>query len=363
MRPQNQNIPNHKNKSLVDLKGERWEEIPYTEGYYLISNFGRVKALERMVVSRTAPNGRWIKTRIMGQIHSKNVNTYKGDHTDELSVSYCFEGKRVTTSVRRLVYAAFIQPITKEQMEGKFVYPIDGNGLNCKVENLKLGTKSELRLKELKNDRYIPPTEIVSKGYYSKWAKRLNRTKRKKVKKFDAIGKFIAIYPSLTSAAKKNGVSVGCVGLCVQKKLKTLKGFVYRYENDDYKGEYKNWNNGYRKIVQYSIAGKKINSFDKIVEASRQTNVPPQTINRNARKITRQAGGFVWRYEGDTYKGEYSKILHKKEFYQLSLTGEKLNSFTSISEAARQTNSSGEGIRLCLHKKIKTSNKFIWVYP
>lgn len=31
------------NKSLNNLWGERWKEIPYTEGYYLISNYGRVK--------------------------------------------------------------------------------------------------------------------------------------------------------------------------------------------------------------------------------------------------------------------------------------------------------------------------------
>jgi hypothetical protein len=29
------------------MKGEKWKEIPYTEGYYLLSNYGRLKALSR----------------------------------------------------------------------------------------------------------------------------------------------------------------------------------------------------------------------------------------------------------------------------------------------------------------------------
>lgn len=33
----------YQNLTLKDLKGERWEDIPELDGYYRISNFGRIK--------------------------------------------------------------------------------------------------------------------------------------------------------------------------------------------------------------------------------------------------------------------------------------------------------------------------------
>ena len=35
--------------SLEDLKGETWNDIPNYEGYYKISNFGRIKRLKREI--------------------------------------------------------------------------------------------------------------------------------------------------------------------------------------------------------------------------------------------------------------------------------------------------------------------------
>lgn len=82
------NLPVHKNKSLENIKDEEWREIPFTEGYYLVSNLGRVKALERIVYSDTAPLGRRIKEKILSQLVGKNKNNHTGDQTFELSVTY-----------------------------------------------------------------------------------------------------------------------------------------------------------------------------------------------------------------------------------------------------------------------------------
>ncbi len=36
----------YQNLSLQSMKGERWKTVPGLEGYYVISNLGRVKRLE-----------------------------------------------------------------------------------------------------------------------------------------------------------------------------------------------------------------------------------------------------------------------------------------------------------------------------
>lgn len=304
-------IPVYKNKSLKNLQGERWREIPSTEGYYQVSNFGRVKALERIIISPAAPNGRKIKSKILSQYDSKSRNRYKNDYTHGLVVKFSFEGKRFAAMIRRLVYEAFVQPKTKQVMDGMYVCPLDDDGLNNRADNLALFTKRELRIYGLEKDRYQPPGVIVPGEDSRKRALRLNRAKRKRVKKYSPVGKLLATYPSLASAAKRNAVSVGCIGLCVKKKVKLIKGFVYRYEHDIYAGDLKNWQGRCKKIVQYTFKGKRIKSFPSIIEAARLLNIHKGDISRSAKKQTRQAGGFVWRFDGDIYKGEYKEILTK----------------------------------------------------
>jgi hypothetical protein len=234
-------LPIYKNKSLRNLKGEKWKEIPFTEGYYAVSNYGRVKALPRVVFSDTAPKGRKLKERILSQAVGKQHNSYTGDKTFGLVVTFQFEGIKQRQMVRRLVYEAFVAPKSKESLEGKLVYPLDGNGLNCHAHNLGLATRSELRSKELRDQRYLPPVHLLPADYYLKLAVKAGRLKRRKVSKYKPDGTLLATYPSLTKAAEKNKVSIGCVGLCAQKKLKLLKGFVYRYTEQGYSGELKDW--------------------------------------------------------------------------------------------------------------------------
>lgn len=214
--------------------------------------------------------------------------------------------------VRRLVYQAFIQPKTKAVIEGMYVYPLDGDGLNNRASNLSLATKSELRTRDLENDRYQPPGVLVPKENLTKQALKLNRAKRKKVKKYSREGKLLATYPSLAAAARKNHASSGFIGLCVKKKMRLVKGFVYRYEHDTYNGELKTWEGKYKSVVQYSYAGRRIKRFPSIIEAATQLSIHKGDISRSAHRTTRQAGGYVWRFDGDKYAGEYKEILAKR---------------------------------------------------
>jgi hypothetical protein len=169
----------------------------------MVSNYGRVKALERLIMTEASPNGRWLKPKILSQSLNKMKNVYKGDITQLLSVTYTYEGISTKVMVGRLVYKAFIQPLTKENMEGKYVYLLDGNRFNCRQENLGLATKSTLRLMDLQNDRYIPPTDIMPREFYTNQAVKMNKLKKRKVKKYCLDGQLEATYPSLTVAAKK----------------------------------------------------------------------------------------------------------------------------------------------------------------
>lgn len=353
-------IPTHKNKSLKDLKGEQWREIPYTEGYYVVSNLGRVKALERIVYYRTAPNGRRLKERIVSQAVGKIKNHYVGDYTYGAAVRLYVNGTIMNASVRRLVYEMFVLPKAGKAMEGMLVYPLDGNGLNCRADNLRLGTRSELRIRELKNSRYLPPVDLLPKEFFVKNAIAAGRGRRKKINKYTPEGQLAASYPSITSAAKKNKVSIGCVGLCAQKKIKSLKGYIYRYADEGYAGELAGRVGKEKEIIQYSPGGKKLAGYKSINEAARLLKIFAGDISRAAKKRTMQAGGFVWRFAGDRYKGEYKDQLRKRKFAQYSTDGRRLGVYDSISFAATQTDGTYESIRRALKGQTRLSNGYIW---
>ncbi len=352
----------YRNKSLKDLKGEKWEEIPGTEGYYLISNYGRVKGVARYIENINGV-GTWRKAKILSQCIGSNKNHYKNDYRFGTTVTYQVNNQRFVSMVRRLVYQAFIAPTTKESMENQYVYPKDGNGLNSHVSNLGLVTKSEMRKMTLAEDRYIPPAFKIDQEANRKHLLRLNRKKRRSVKQYHLNGKLLRWFPSVTVASRKTGISGSCISASARGNWLQCGGFVWRYDNDNYKGELRDWKGLTKEVIQFTVGGKRLKTYSSIVEASRACGIDSQSIIRSAKKRSKRAGDFVWRYTGDTYcKGDYKNLHLTDKIVQYNLKGKRLGSFDKISDAAKSTNSTYEGIRLVLRKKQKTHNGFIWKY-
>jgi hypothetical protein len=290
-----------KNRDLNNLPDEKWREIPFTEGYYLISNYGRVKSLSRYLEKVFPFTSYWTKEKISRQSCSKSKNHYRNDYTFGMVVSYQFNKQKFRSMVRRLVYEAFIQPISKMSMKGKRVYNKDGNGLNSHVSNLDIATPSKLRKIQLENDRYIPPAWIIDQVTNRKHLLKMNRKKRRRVTQYLINGKFVKEFPSITIASLKTGVSISCICSCAHRQLLQTKGFVWRFEGDIYDGEFHSNSPQPRQIVQYSLKGEEIKIFPAINEAMRQTGVLAGSIIRCAKRGARQAGGYVWRYVDDSY--------------------------------------------------------------
>ena len=352
--------PPYRNKTLKNLKGEQWKEIPFTEGYYLISNFGRVKALPRYIERTNASYGFWTKERILTQHLTKSKNNYKNDYKFGLMVSYQLNQQKFRCMVRRLVYKAFILPFSKEKIEGRYVYPKNGDGLDSYAGNLGLATKSELRKMQLVYDRYIPPAFTVDQEANRRHLLRMNWEKRRPVKQYLLDGKLIRKYKSISEAAHKTGISVGNISACALGSCVQASGFVWRFERDSYKGENRHWKGKRREVLQYSIDGKKLKQYPSINEAARQTRIHHSNIFNSLKGKSKQAGGFVWRYAGESYKGEYKNEVLIGKIIQFSLDDKKIGTYHKISEAAKATNSTYEGIRMVLRKKQKSSNGFIW---
>src|SRR5689334_22254904 len=103
----------YQNLYLEDLEGEEWEDIPDLDGYFLISNFGRIKRQQYEMQYR---NGAFyikpekiIKPQIVRQ-----PNKFKKDYTYFLAGRVTLSGKRYNITVARMVYYCFVEQFDLE---------------------------------------------------------------------------------------------------------------------------------------------------------------------------------------------------------------------------------------------------------
>ena len=213
----------YKNKSLVDMPGEQWKDIPGFEGYYQASTMGRIKSLDR-----TIPHPRLYKQFVKGQILSqsvaKNKNIKTGEPMIDLRVSLAVENMVHYFNTRRLIYKTFIDPHLDYKKDGLYVINKDNDGYNNKSENLDLVTKSDKQKRAVKRDRVLPFLKTADR---SNWKK--NITNSKPVEQFDLSGNLIKQYPSIKEASRQLNLSDKAIIQVAKGMYKQWNGFVWKY--------------------------------------------------------------------------------------------------------------------------------------
>ena len=108
---------------------EIWKDIPNYEGYYQVSNLGRVKSLDRII---TYSNGKEVYTK------GKIIKQSKDSH-NRLRLILNKNGKKKNYFVHSLVALAFIGERPKDYV----VAHCDGNNKNNDLSNLRYDTVRE----------------------------------------------------------------------------------------------------------------------------------------------------------------------------------------------------------------------------
>lgn len=125
----------YQNKLLLDMPGEIWKPVPDYENYYEVSNYGRIKSIEKEAKLGFNLNyTSHVKAKILSQQLEVNVNL------KTLRVGFCVDYVTKDIRVRDLVYKAFIGDVN---LKNYTVIHLDGNGENCMAENLGLRLKRE----------------------------------------------------------------------------------------------------------------------------------------------------------------------------------------------------------------------------
>lgn len=121
---------------LESLPGEIWDYIPGLDGYYEISNFGRIKRLYREVLTVDGKVMRFQEC-IIRSYPCRQYNKTVKEYNYFLSANMTLEGSQYKISIGRIVYYVFKEKFDLNDMH-LVVFAKDGDGKNIKPENLAL---------------------------------------------------------------------------------------------------------------------------------------------------------------------------------------------------------------------------------
>lgn len=213
----------------ISANNEIWKDIKGYEGYYQVSNFGRVKSIERDI-----PHG----NRII-HLHSKILkNRY--DAGGYIRISLCKNGVQKSFALHRLVAEHFIpNPNNLPQINHK-----DENKENNNVDNLEwctpkyntnYGTRTERASNTAKGKIFtIDQRQKISqalKGHKTseETKNKISKALSKPVYQYDLNYNLIKIWKN-AQEPKQLGLPYDptCINKCCRGQLKTYKKFLWK---------------------------------------------------------------------------------------------------------------------------------------
>ena len=211
----------YKNLDLKDLPGEIWKGIEKFEDTYQVSSLGRIKSLDRYVNRKIDKplflTGRILKQNI-GKFHNKTIN----ENGLALKAVVSRDGKAFDLAMSRVLYQTFIGKLD----EKKYVINIDGNGLNNRIDNLKMISISENHLRSYRNKKTIPPYSNIDKS-------EIRTSKQRAIKQFDRDGNLINEFHCIMEATRQTGHNAPGIISAAKGRYSHHHGFIWRYADEE----------------------------------------------------------------------------------------------------------------------------------
>lgn len=202
-------MENYENLSVEPLPNEEWRDIVGWEGFYKVSNLGRVKSEPRVVEFRDGRKrfyrGKLIRDKRVGTGY-RCVSLFRNCFNEDMYV-------------HRLVATVFLD----NPNNLCDINHVDGCKANNVVENLEWCSRSE----NIKHAYDI--------GLRKTHIDKAVESRSKAVLQFKEDGTFVAEYPSATDAAKINSCAQSAISHYCRggnKHKKVYKGFIWKYKED-----------------------------------------------------------------------------------------------------------------------------------
>ena len=187
---------------------EEWRDIKGYEGYYQVSNYGRVKGLDRTIAWKNTVIS--VKEKMLKP--SKNYKNY-------YTVNLC----RKVVLVHRLVANAFLPnpenlPFVNHKDENKtnnFVCINDDGSVDFEKSNLEW-------CDALYNNNWGSRNKRISQSH-------INGKKSKPITQYDLNGNFIKDWPSASEIQRQLGFSITSISKYCNGKIKTAYGYIWKF--------------------------------------------------------------------------------------------------------------------------------------
>ena len=121
------------NTNLEDMEGEVWVDAFGFDGYYEVSNLGRVKSVSQREVRTGIGYMRILPIKILKQTRAQTKRKRGFKFDDRLACGFSIDGKRYVINVSRLVYQSF-NP--NENIDDKVISRINRCYHDNRLENL-----------------------------------------------------------------------------------------------------------------------------------------------------------------------------------------------------------------------------------
>ena len=210
----------------------------------------------------------------------------------------------------------------------------------------------------------------------------------KTVCQFDLDGKFIREYPSSSEAARQIGVSKNSIHLGVNKKVKRIAGYQWRFKSDVVKEgkimaiepakkrkivaprakkSKRMSSRSIPDILQFHLEGAFIQNYHTTKEANLQSGVSSYYILKCLKGEIKSAGGYQWRFRDDPLFREgivaippVESPFKKTPVVKFDLKGNYVNEYPFVEMAAAKSAASTNSVIFCLSGTSPTAGGFQW---
>ncbi|CAG5012989.1 hypothetical protein DYBT9275_05308 [Dyadobacter sp. CECT 9275] len=287
----------YRDENLKDRPGEIWKDIPGLEGYFMVSNHGRVKRLERVSFDQL---GRKFTTaaKIKLPAINKSENKIKGDFRYRFQIQAKIDAVYYSFQVQRMVYYCFVEPF--DLSDAKIVITSEqDNGLDIRPQFLRKTNWYEQTRRTYELGRQKATYEY-DPSYRHASTSASKAVTSKKISCYDTSGKRIDTYDSISEAARTTGFSNSRLAIAAKKPYILVDGKFWRNGDSpsttlsqrptrDYKES-----RGMR-ITQFDKHGNPLAQFLAVSEAARVSNESHSSILSHARLGTISKSGFRWK--------------------------------------------------------------------
>ena len=313
----------------------------------------------------------------------KNGTTYKSNkHFTNAINFYGWDNFR---------HEILFENLTKEEAEQKeielisfyksnqpdFGYNI-ANGGNCKgtvSEETKRKLSDAHMGKKLSQEHIEKIRENSKKQYTDELRRKIVESIMIPVSQYTNTGEFINEYIDAVEAGKVVDVAPTHITACCRGRRKKSKGFIWRYANETLTEEHIAWCNSVdrnyitKPVCQYDLNGVLLNTYDSRIDAMQETGVSDGSIHSCCNRITKTAGGWIWRNINDLltkeeveWCNESSAIKRQKAVVQYDLSGVFIKMYPSATIAKKETGCDNSEIGKCCRSEIESVKSFIWRY-